>query len=534
VAGGALARACTAPPVWRVALATAALLLALVAGARAASATAAGGGGGLVVVGVDGGTWRVMDPLLARGELPTVARIQREGAHGILWSMQPSVSPLLWTTIATGRLPMEHGVHGFYRRQNDDLKAARFWEIAAAHGARVGIFQWLVTWPPDALPGFIVPGWLARDARTQPPSLSWIKTLELRGQHHEMPTAGELAHGGMQALHDGLRFASLVSATRDGAVAWRLADARASHRAGRFVQAALVGDVFLGHWRRERPGVSAVVFYGTDALSHAYWRYYEPDADVPPAEVAEYGDAINEYYRRVDAFLGRLLDTVGPETTVLVVSDHGFKGAQERAVALGSSKILRAFEASRDFVAQAVDRQVYVTHRHPGTQEALQDVAQLARRAAAVTIDGQPLMEVRVDPGTSVTLELRPGMDDLDPGTRFEVESRVLRVGDLVTGTSWSGSHEEAGILMAHGPRIRPGLRADASIRDVTPTILALLGLPVADDMDGRVVDELFTAAPAVARVASYDDVVPRRQSTAGGDVDDDVEERLRALGYVR
>jgi hypothetical protein len=521
LAGAVAGRACVAPRGWRTGLAVGTAALLAATGVRAVSTTAAAAGGKLVVVGVDGGTWRVMGPLVERGELPTVARIEREGVHGVLTSMEPTASPVVWTTIATGRLPAAHGIHDFYATQNDDLRSARFWEIAAAHGDSVGIFEWLVTWPPDDLPGFIVPGWLARDAQTRPADLGWLKRL------------GELAHGGSRALYDGLRFASTVSMAEDGADAWRLRDRRATYRAGRYVQQAIVGDVFLERYRRERPGVAAVVFYGTDALSHAYWNYQEPDPDVPAEDVALYGDTIREYYRRLDGFLGRLLTTVGPETSVLVISDHGFHGAQQRDIAVSSAKVVKALHVDDRFTAYSMNRRVFLTHRHPRTAAARKDVDDLATMVRALTIDGEPVLQVGVEPATSVSLQLAPGMDRRDPGTRIEGSSTELRLADVITPTSWTGSHEPAGILLGWGPRFRHGFVVqDATIRDVAPTILALLGYPVADDMDGRVLTELFRDAPTVQHVASYDAAIPQRKAI--GRADGQVEEQLRALGYVQ
>lgn len=521
----------------RVRVAVASLVVVVAVGmlaARLATRPAAAAAGRVVVVGVDGGSWRVLDPLLARGELPTFARLQRDGAHGVLWSMQPSSSAVLWTTMASGRLPAEHGVHDFYATQNDDLRAARFWEVASAHGDVVGIFQWLVTWPPDPLPGFVVPGWLARDDRTHPTDLAWLKDVELRTQQKQGIPARAAAHAAARAIGDGLRLASAAAIVADAAAAARIGDGRASYRAGRYAQLALVGDVFLSRWRFHQPTVSAVVFYGSDALSHAYWKYHEPDARVPAAEVAVYGDTIREYYRRVDAFLARLVDTVGPGTTVLVVSDHGFHGAEDHQLALGSAALLEALGAQDRFTAHAINRQVYLTHRHAAAPEAAAEVGRLAAACAAMTLEGERIVDVGVDEATAqVTLVLRRGIERRDANSPVRVGERSVPLGRLVARTTWSGAHEDEGILLARGPGVPAGVRVErASILDVAPTVLAMLGHPVAEDMDGRVLAELFATPPAVGTIASWDGAIPARHAV--GRADDRLDERLRALGYVR
>jgi hypothetical protein len=97
-----------------------------------------------------------------------------------------------------------------------------------------------------------------------------------------------------------------------------------------------------------------------------------------------------------------------------------------------------------------------------------------------------------------------------------------------------SGDHTRQGILLAVGPRVPAGTRVrGARIRDVTPTLLALFDLPTADDMDGRVVEGLFTATPGDGRrVATWNHHLPRFEEGAAT-VGDEVQDRLKALGYL-
>lgn len=518
-------------------LAATVLSLAAVAAVGVARYTAGPPPGRFVVVGLDGGSWRVIDPLLAEGALPVTARIMREGATGVLWSMEPSSSSVLWTTIATGRRPEEHGVHDFYATQNAQLRATRFWEVASAAGERIGIFQWLVTWPPDPLPGFIVPGWLARDARTQPADLGFVKDLEIALQRRERPSVGSVLRIGADAVANGLTFGSVARIARDTLTASGLGEERAWYRAGKFAQLALHGDVFLERYRRDGPTVAAVVFYGSDALSHSYWKFHEPAAypDVRPEDVRAYGDTIREYYRRFDAFLARLLDAVGPDTTVLVVSDHGFHAAQDHQLSVHTEPLLDLADAREAFTAHAINRQVYLTHRRAGTPEAAADVERVAATLRALHAGGTHLLDVKTTPGERVEIELREATGVSEDAT-ITGGARPLDMGTLLARTTWSGSHENEGIILAVGPGIRRGWRGDGHVLDVAPTILAALGHPVADDMDGRVLTDLFVTPPAVTSVASHDRAMPQRVVAAShaAETDDDLDARLRALGYVR
>lgn len=499
------------------------------------AAAAPSGGPRVLVLGLDGGSWRVLAPLLAAGELPAFARLVREGTSGVLTSIDPSFSAVVWTSIATGKMPAKHGVHSFYALQNEDLRAGRFWEVVARRGEPVGVFQWLITWPPDPLPGFVVPGWLARDERTQPAGLAFFKRLEIALQRRAAPPAGEAAAIALRLVRDGTRFASLARGAAWSARALVARDPRATYRAGKMAQLELNADVFLHWYGRWRPSLAAAVFYGADALSHAYWRYHEPDAfgDVPAEDVAALGDTVRDYYRRFDAFLARLLGAHGHDTNILLVSDHGFRatgGRNERAVS--AEGLLEAIGETERFHGQALNLQAYLLHRTPAAPGVPADVERAAGKLRALRYRGEPLVTVQVTGPAAITAELR------DPWVPLEdvVDTPTGRtpLSALVTATTWTGTHDPEGIILARGPDVRRGTRlARASVLDVAPTVLHLLGLPVAADMDGRVLEELLAAPRPVHTVATHDDAMPTRTARGGG-TEEDVTDRLRALGYVR
>lgn len=139
------------------------LVLALLAAAM----VACGGGrkGRVVVLGIDGLDPVAIDLLVREGQLPTFARLRREGASGRLRSSRPMLSSILWTTIATGRPPTDHGIGHFVaideRGEHLPVTSAMrrvraLWNIASEGGRTVGIVGWWATWPAEAVRGTIV------------------------------------------------------------------------------------------------------------------------------------------------------------------------------------------------------------------------------------------------------------------------------------------------------------------------------------------------------------------------------------------
>jgi len=487
----------------------------------------------VIVVGLDGGTWRVLDPLLAAGQLPTIAGFVREGASGVLTSIEPTFSPVVWTSIATGKVAAKHGVHDFYALQNVDLHASRFWEVLAARGEPVGIFQWLITWPPDPLRGFVIPAWLARDERTNPPELAFLKRLEMRFQQHHPLSAREVGEAAVRLVREGLRFETaarigveMVRAALDG-------DSRATYRAGKLAQLEINGDVFLAQYRKWQPRLAATVFYGSDSLSHTHWKYHEPEAfpDVAPEEVAAYGETVRDYYRRFDALLARIMAASGDDATVLVVSDHGFHAAEDQLRTVSAEGLLQAVAEADHFRGQSINERAYLIHRTPTARAVKADVERTAAKLRALRHDSKPLVEVEITEPHALTVRLLDHVVEVSGAVDTATGPKPLA--SIVTVTAWSGSHETAGIILARGPSVRRGMRIEhASILDIAPTVLHLLGLPVASDMDGRVLTEMLTTERPVETVATHDGAMPRRTAEAAADAG--VTERLRALGYVR
>ncbi|MEE2752242.1 MAG: alkaline phosphatase family protein, partial [Myxococcota bacterium] len=166
----------------------------------------------LLVIGLDGATDQIVEPMIARGEAPGLERV-RSGARGVLRSMDPMFSPILWTTMATGRLPQDHGVEGF-RVSSQDVRVPRFWDVAEAEGWTIGTWKWLVTYPPRQVRGFQVPAWLASGDETWPEHLGFTKQLELsnRIQRQRVEASSSLVSLAITGVQYGVRAQTLLMA----------------------------------------------------------------------------------------------------------------------------------------------------------------------------------------------------------------------------------------------------------------------------------------------------------------------------------
>ena len=312
----------------------------------------------LVVIGLDGLSPSRVDRLIKQGELPNLAKIYRLGAHGELATLTPTFSPILWTTVATGKMPGKHGVFNswslpglsvpvqtypvhigitrlFYSMEglglfgNDLLtnslrRTKAIWNIVSDAGGRVAIVQWWPSWPVEPINGVVVsdrywPALKNRNAR-------------LAGDDVVYPGALFEALGGLVVNPDSLtrtelrRFLPRAQADIDEM------SATAEREKG-------VHEILIEHYARDRTFTAiskdllerseydllAVYFKGVDAASHAAGEYvYDKGTRVIPERLKPYAGLVDEYYRYTDEILGDILAAAGPDVNVMICSDHGF------------------------------------------------------------------------------------------------------------------------------------------------------------------------------------------------------------------
>jgi len=119
--------------------------------------------GRLLLLGADAATWEVLDGLIAAGRTPDWGELARRGVRGELATFKPTSSPLIWTSIATGKTPAEHGIVDFVRRlpgsderrpySSGQRTAAAVWDIFARHGRSAVQVKWWASWPAEPLKG---------------------------------------------------------------------------------------------------------------------------------------------------------------------------------------------------------------------------------------------------------------------------------------------------------------------------------------------------------------------------------------------
>lgn len=420
-----------------------------------------------------------MRPLLAQGKLPVLRSLMERGTYGTLSSMSPTFSPVIWSSIATGKVPAKHGIENFvysvgpredqvrvYTSGHRRTKA--FWNILSDYGMTVDCVGWWITYPAEKIHGVMVSQTNTTAAAHNEAKAIWKGSL-LKGvpgqvspperQSEVMATLDEVERS-LPEVTDRIFGKRPHPVDPFGRLMWDetqwafRADATYVRVAKKLIESQAPADLF------------AIYIGGTDVVSHRFWRYAHPEAYAhPPSadQIENFRTMIEDYYVYTDRTIGELLAKLPRDVTVVVVSDHGFGAVnQDRVFDPGDPPVFRNSGAHEDAPAG-----VFIA--------AGRYIVAAPRRAGA---------------GAG------PGSDPLP---------------------------------------------AIGSVLDVTPTLLALKGIPIGQDMDGHpltslIQKERLDAAPP-SFIPSHDTnewLAGRGERIEQGADEAERLEQLRSLGYIK
>ena len=433
----------------------------------------------VLLVGIDGASFSVLDPLVAAGKAPVLAGLMKAGARAPLKSDPPMLSAALWTTVVTGQDRNTHGITDFSVTEGSgpnervrmvgstDRRKLALWNITGPFGLKSGFVGWWASWPAEPVEGWMVSDRVARERFTE-----WLKAD--RQEHLTWPeglagTLSPLVVDPMAPPMDEIdALADMTAAERAEflAVAQPIRAHWASVLKFAYCSQRSYENIALHLIQRGQPDLMGVFLIATDPASHTTWHFYDPGSfplgSVDAGQAARLGTIIPRLYEHDDRFLGELLRHADAHTVVIVVSDHGFRASRHLPIDEPAAKYAASFESRRE---------------------------------------------------------------------------EAMREGTVAVGQS--GKHHVDGIFIASGGPIRPGATCEASLFDVLPTVLALLGLPVPSDVRGRVLEDIFDPAflreHPVRRIPSYEPLIERAAAPAAKPADDtQAMEMLRSLGYAQ
>ena len=288
-----------------------------------ADAAAHAGNGKVLLVGWDAADWKVIRPLMAAGRMPNISRLVNTGCTASITTLQPSFSPMLWTSIATGKRPFNHGIHGFMEPRPDGRGVQRvtnlsrnckaLWNILGQNGKSSVVVGWWPSYPAEPIQGAMVSDHfhrIAADFKMVPglvhPANFSEELAALRLNPEELPRDLMEAFVPHATEVDQQRDRRLHSAARI------IAECANIHSAATFLMDRVPWDL------------CAVYFDAVDHFGHGYMKFNPPRRPaIGEEEFRLYNGVLQAGYELHDKMLGTLMDKAAGATVVLI-SDHGF------------------------------------------------------------------------------------------------------------------------------------------------------------------------------------------------------------------
>ena len=306
----------------------------------------------VLLVGWDAADWKVIHPLMDAGRMPHVRRLVENGAMGQIATLHPPLSPMLWTSIATGKRPFKHGILGFSEPTPDgrgiqpvtnlSRKSKALWNILQQNGLRSVVVGWWPSHPAEPIDGVMVSdhyhrasrpfdeGWPLLPRAVHPPELA--ETLADLRMHPDLLTP--------EMVEPFIPLAREIDQDKDRRLAGcmrTLAECVSIHSAATWLLDHEPWDFF------------AVYYDAIDHFCHGFMRYHPPrQAWISERDFELYGNVVTEAYEFHDQMLGALLAKAGDDVTVILMSDHGFHPDHLRPAAIPDIPAGPAIE-HRDF-----------------------------------------------------------------------------------------------------------------------------------------------------------------------------------------
>ncbi len=282
----------------------------------------------VLLIGWDAADWKVIQPLMDAGKMPNVQRLMANGVAGQIATLHPPLSPMLWTSIATGKRPFKHGILGFSEPTPDgrgvrpvtnlSRKSKAVWNILSQSDLRSVVVGWWPSHPAEPINGVMISdhyhrargpldeGWLLIPNTIHPPELA--ETLAALRMHPDLLTPA--------MVEPFIPLAKEIDQDQDKRLAGlmrTLAECMSIHSAATWLADNQQRDFF------------AVYFDAIDHFCHGFMRYHPPrQAWIAERDFELYRNVVSMAYQFHDRMLGTLVEKAGEDTTVILLSDHGF------------------------------------------------------------------------------------------------------------------------------------------------------------------------------------------------------------------
>lgn len=525
------------------------------------------------ILGLDGATFNLIVPMMRRGELPNIEKLLREGAYGNLTSIEPMSSPVLWTTIFTGKKREVHGITDYTITVEGETKpipvgsrqrrVLALWNMATVGGKTGAFFAFWATHPAESVSGFIISDRYDEEGIE---NAFYPPEFEEEVERYISVSDDEIAEITLR-FTDFEYEEDFTDKYKPGT------DIFEKNKAVAILRYHLRRDIAMMRASRYvlkmyAPDIVSCYIKGTDGVSHIFWKYMDPYTpyarydDITGEDREHFGGVIEEYYRFCDEMLGELMPFLD-DYHILIVSDHGF-GPVPDEINYNMKSLLTEMGLARYEKGELVEGKstVYVMQSDWSNRRSLRLNLKGRERGGMVDENDadavlkkvcEALRSIKTKSGKLLFVNVEnKGVQgankaeievefnkDIKGSDTLMIDGREVGADTVLVSRGISGDHMPNGVIILSGDSIKKCIIGEANIIDITPTVLALLGLPVAKDMQGKVLKSIFTeeflSRCPIETIDTYEGLAPKMVSTPQPlPSDKEKREELRGLGYIQ
>lgn len=517
----------------------------------------------IIVIGLDGLPLSLLLHLTKNGSMPRIRDLMEKGSYGKLRSVIPPITPAAWTSFQTGKYPYSHGVvdflqftpwtHEYSFTNSTSITGQTFWSILNYAGRKQIVVNVPLTYPPEEVDGIIIPGFdtpVTKQGNSAHPEGIIDVILKNVNEYRffsSIESINLFRNSGLKTLSD-----ELLDVTRSQV------------ESVKYLIKTYDWDFLMYH------------FQVTDMMQHLAWEYIDPECDCSVKNKDTNNSIIREFYRKIDDMVGELLDQVGQDATVCLLSDHGFirydttfylnlflkkKGyvfvnpfypfirtrdnilrklknlnipltkKQRPSPSKISIRTFRKIDFQKTTAYAYTNSMNYAfifinKNLHLNIESLKLDLLGIRHEGKPIVKDIYPWYEGRATGifNPDLVVEFSEG---------FSVKQRLSSGSHpLFEKMSESGNHSIDGMFCFTGNGIKNKYQTSAEIVSIMPTLLSIMEVPIPKEIDGKVIEDIFITQQDSTYTESTDH--SKHHKTVGEADFDAVATMLRSLGYLQ
>ncbi len=439
----------------------------------------------VILLALDGFSWNLIEELIEEKKLTHIQELIRRGSSAYLIAEGFLSSPKIFCSIFTGKKVEKHGIRDFYSSE-DDLCSDQIWDILNSEGLKVGAYRPLSVWSAKKFDGYCIPNPLLLKKTTYPENLQFIADLDIKARS-EKYSFKFLVTFFWKLIKFKFPIFPLIKILRRGFFLPFKKGLEERMHLLKEIELLIHTNIYCKLLKKYDLDFTVFFDYSFDTLSHIYWRSKD--------EKSKYYNILPKAYEIVDNFIGKVNKIAQKkDITLILCSDHGFdeidKKNRKNFRTINVLYLLRELQFYYDVYGVYMFMSVVFRSR-PNSDRPLEE---FKNALESIKVEENQLFDVK-----SYEKKIIVRIND------FFGENKDLKVnlpnGKLMNldaiidfNPGHTGRHsEQFGVFIIKGPNIKEGIKITKfSHYDITPTILSLFGLPIPNEMDGRVLTEIL------------------------------------------